>query len=185
MGRVLAETAIDLGCSERTLRRYVNDGVLRGRRVASRLELSSEEESYARSHWTLLKTLKSALRSERNIRLAVLFGSTAAGEDHADSDIDLLIAHRRHEQRALASLKVRLRDAVGKPVHVIGLDQAKDAPSLLADILIEGRVLIDRDRLWGELVDQYDSVLASAVQEENISAVNARDTILGARARIG
>ncbi len=185
MGRVLADTAIDLGCSERTLRRYVNDGVLRGRRVASQLELSSEEESYARSHWTLLKTLKGALRSERDVRLAVLFGSTAVGEDHPGSDVDLLIAHRRHEQHALASLRLRLQDAVGKPVHVIGLDQAQSAPSLLADVLAEGRMLIDRDDLWVELINQYDSVLASAVQEENISAANARDAILAARARIG
>jgi predicted nucleotidyltransferase len=108
VGRALADTTAGLGCSERTLRRYVNDGVLRGRRVVSQLELSSEEESYARSHWTLLKTLKWALRSERDVRLAVLFGSTAIGEDHPGSDVDLLIAHRHPEQRALASLRRRL-----------------------------------------------------------------------------
>jgi predicted nucleotidyltransferase len=185
MGRALANTAIGLGCSERTLRRYVNDGVLRGRRVASQLELSSEEESYARGHWRLLKTLKGALRSERDVRLAVLFGSTAVGEDHPGSDVDLLIVHRRRKQRALANLKMRLRDAIGKPVHVIGLDQAQSTPSLFADVLAEGRVLIDRDDLWGELTNQYDRVLASAVQEENLSAASARATILAARERIG
>ena len=185
MGRVLADMATGLGCSERTLRRYVNDGVLRGRRVVSQLELSFEEESYARSHWGLLKTLRWTLRSERNVRLAVLFGSTAIGEDHPGSDVDLLIAHRNPEQRALASLRRRLRGAVGKPVHVVSLDQAKSAPSLFADILAEGRVLIDRDDLWDELINQYDSVLASAMREEDISAVSARETILAARARIG
>lgn len=185
MGRALAETALGLGCSERTLRRYVNDGVLHGRRIASQLELSSEEENYARSHWTLLKTLKRALRNERDVRLAVLFGSTAAGEDRPSSDVDLLIVHRRREQRALAGLRMRLRDALGKPVHVVSLDQAQRAPSLLADILTEGRVLIDRDALWDELTGQYDRVLASAVQEESISAASARGAVLAARARIG
>lgn len=185
MGRALADTAIGLGCSERTLRRYVNDGVLRGRRIASQLELSSEEESYARSHWTLLKTLKGALRNERDVRLAVLYGSAAVGEDHPSSDVDLLIVHRRREPRSLAGLRMRLRDTLDKPVHVVGLDQAQRAPSLLADILDEGRVLIDRDGLWRDLTGQYDHVLANAVQEENISAASARDAILAARARIG
>lgn|ERR1700729_1430883 len=185
MGRALADTAIGLGCSERTLRRYINDGVLRGRRIASQLELSSEEESYARSHWTLLKKLKGALRNERDVRLAVLFGSAAVGEDHPGSDVDLLVVHRRRQPRALAGLRMRLRDALDKPVHVVGLDQAQRAPSLLADILAEGRVLIDRDDRWDELTGQYDRVLADAVQEENISAASARDAILAARARIG
>jgi predicted nucleotidyltransferase len=175
MGRVLADTAVDLGCSERTLRRYVNDGVLRGRRVGSQLELSSEEESYATSHWMLLKTLKWALRSERDVRLAVLFGSTAVGEDHPGSDVDLLIAHRHPEQRALASLRRRLRDALAKPVHVVSLDQARSAPSLFADILAEGRVLIDRDDLWGQLTNRYDSVLRGALQEEYFGSECTRD----------
>ena len=185
MGQVLADAAVDLGCSERTLRRYVNDGVLRGRRVASQLEFPSEEENYLRSHWTLLKELKWALRSERDVRLAVLFGSTAVGEDHPGSDVDLLVAHRRPEQRALAGLRRRLREALNKPVQLIGVDQAQSAPSLFADILTDGRVLIDRDDLWSEMLSQYDDVLAKALREENISAARARETISAARARAG
>jgi predicted nucleotidyltransferase len=132
MGQLLGHTADELGCSERTLRRYVGDGLLRGRRVASRgIELSTEEARYLSSHWALLHTLKGALRTERNVRLAVLFGSTAVGEDQPDSDIDVLIAHRRSGPRPLTGLRSRLRQILDRPVHIVSLEQAQDAPSLL------------------------------------------------------
>lgn len=184
MGQALADTAMELGCSERTLRRYVNEGVLRGRRITAQLEFSSGEESYLRSHWTLLKTLKRTLRTERDVRLAVLFGSTATGDDRASSDVDVLIAHRRAGQRPLAGVRLRLRRVLGKPVHVVSLEQAHTSPSLLADILREGRVLIDRDGLWHELTSQYDNVLARAAHEEQASAASAREAVAAARARI-
>jgi predicted nucleotidyltransferase len=185
MGQALADTAMELGCSERTLQRYVNDGVLRGRRVTPQLELASGEESYLRTHWTLLKTLKAVLRTERDVRLAVLFGSTATGEDRASSDVDVLIAHRRSGQRVLTGVRLRLRGALGKPVQLVSLEQAQVSPSLLADILQDGRVLIDRDGLWGELTERYDDVLRRAVEEERASAASARGAVAAARGRGG
>jgi predicted nucleotidyltransferase len=185
MGQALGHTASDLGCSERTLRRYIGDGLLRGRRVAYRsLELSSEEARYLRSHWTLLHALKAALRTERDVRLVVLFGSTAVGEDEPASDVDVLIAHRRSGPRPLAGLRLRLRRALGRPVHVVSLEQAQDSPSLLADILQEGRPLIDRDGLWGALSAQADDVLAQAAHEDRATATSALDAIAEARARL-
>jgi predicted nucleotidyltransferase len=185
MGRALAETAATLGCNERTLRRYVNDGALRGRRLLrGGLELSSNEEDYLRSHWALLNALRSALRTERDVRLAVLFGSAAVGDDHEDSDIDLLIAHLRPGPHPLAGVKSRLRRALGKSVHVVGLEQAQVSPSLLADILQEGRPLIDRDGLWRELTAQQDDVFDRAAHEEQASAASALQAIAAARERI-
>jgi len=185
MGQALADTALELGCSERTLRRYVNDGALRGRRITPRgLEVSFEEEAYLRDHWTLLKGLKEVLRTERDVRLAVLFGSTAVGDDDLGSDVDLLIAHRRAGQRPLAGLALRLSRVLGRPVHVVSLEQASISPSLLTDILEEGRPLIDREGLWHELTAQYDDVLVRATREEQASAAGALETIVSARARI-
>ncbi len=185
MGQALADTAAALGCSERTLRRYVNAGALRGRRLTPRgVEISHEEQSYLESHWTLLATLKAALRTERDVRLAVLFGSNAVGDDHADSDVDVLIVHRSARQRALSSVASRLRDALGTPVHTVSLEQAQSSPSLLADILQEGRPLIDRDGIWLELTAQYDDILTRARQEDQAIASSARETIAAARARV-
>ena len=82
MSQALSVAAESVGCSERTLRRYVNDGLLRGRRVARRqLELSRAEEDYLTSHWDLLNRLRTVLRTERAVRMVVLFGSTAVGDD--------------------------------------------------------------------------------------------------------
>ena len=185
MGQALGHTADELGCSERTLRRYIGEGLLHGRRVGYKgTELSTEEARYLRSHWALLHTLKAALRAERDVRLAVIFGSTAVGEDEPGSDIDMLVAHRRSEQRALAGLRLRLRRAVNKPVHVVSLDQAQNFPSLLADILQEGRPLIDRDGIWGEMSAQASDVLEQAAQEDRATAANALNTIAEARTRL-
>jgi predicted nucleotidyltransferase len=185
MGHALASAAREVGCSERTLRRYVGDGLLHGRRIIPRqLEISSEEQRYLTSHWALLSELKGALRTERDVRLAVLFGSAATGEDLADSDVDLLISRRSSDQRGQARLRVRLRCALDKHVHLVSLDQAKFFPSLLADVLREGRPLIDRDGLWGALQERVDEVLADAASEERATAVRARDAVAAARARI-
>src|SRR5918995_7100742 len=96
MGWSLGHTAAAVACSERTLRRYISEGLLRGRALHSRrFELPEREERYVRQHWPLLHGLRAALRTERDVRLAVLFGSTATGEDTERSDVDLLVSHRR------------------------------------------------------------------------------------------
>jgi predicted nucleotidyltransferase len=185
MSRALSTSAERLGCSERTLRRYVNDGLLRGRRVARRqLELPGAEERYLASHWELLHALRAALRTERGVRLAVLFGSTAAGEDDRDSDVDLLVVHRDPAARALAGLRIRLRAVLDGPVDIVGLEQAETMPTLLADVLREGRVLVDRDGLWDGLLERQPEIVAAAAREEQASARRARETVAAARERI-
>jgi uncharacterized protein len=185
MSQALSTSAERLGCSERTLRRYVNDGLLRGRRVTRRqLELSGAEESYLVSHWELLNGLRTALRTERTVRLAVLFGSTAVGDDERSSDVDLLVVHRDPAVRALAGLKLRLRQTLGKSVDVVGLEQAETMPTLLSDILREGRVLVDRDGLWDGLREREPEVSAAAAREERATARRARQTVAAARERI-
>jgi predicted nucleotidyltransferase len=185
MSQALLPSAERLGCSERTLRRYVNDGLLRGRRVArGQLELPSAEERYLASHWEMLHALRASLRTERGVRLAVLFGSTAAGEDDRSSDVDLLVVHRNPAPRALAGLRMRLRAALGRPVDVVGMEQAQTMPTLLADVLREGRVLVDRDGLWDGLLERQTSIYASAEREEEATARRARETVAAARERI-
>jgi predicted nucleotidyltransferase len=185
MGVVLDGSASELGCSERTLRRYINSGMLRGRRlVRGQLELSQAEAAYLRGHWGLLSKLMEILRTERDVRLAVLFGSTATGEDTPVSDVDVLIVHRRSEWRAQAGVQRRLRRALGTPVDVLTLEQAETQPSLLADVLREGRVLIDRDGLWGGLQQRRDEILAAGDREDEQTMARARETLAAARERL-
>lgn len=182
---MLARSAAEVGCSERTLRRHVNGGLLRGRRlVRGQLELSHAESAYLRDHWVLLSKLMTALRTEREVRLAVLFGSTATGEDTPTSDVDLLVVHRRPLWTTQAGLRIRLRRALGTPVDVVLLDQAEAQPSLLADVLREGRVLIDRDDLWGALLQRRDEILAAGAREDELIATRARAAVADARERL-
>jgi len=178
----MADTA---RCSERTLRRYVSDGLLRGRFVNGEVELSAQEAHYFHSHHTLLLSLRKALRTERDVRLAVLFGSVALGDDGVDSDVDLLAVCRQDDPVGVARLALRLGRAVRKPVHVIQLKDAEQAPSLLADAVTEGRVLVDRDGLWGTLASREAELLATAEREEVRSLARAHKAADEARARLG
>src|SRR5947209_16813109 len=81
-----------VGVDARTLRRAVALGAVRCARVSERrVELAAGEEDYLRGHWRLLGGLRSALRTEPNVRFAAVFGSVARGDDRVDSDVDLLV----------------------------------------------------------------------------------------------
>jgi predicted nucleotidyltransferase len=183
MGRVLGHTAASIGVSERTLRRYVNDGLLRARRVGSQLELGAQEERYLYSHHKLLTQLRTTLRTERNVRLAVLFGSMATGDDGGDSDVDILVTLEVNEPRDLAALRRRIQTALDRRVHLVTLDDASRAPSLLADVLEEGRVLIDRDGLWTPVINSRELVLKRARREEAALMRKAAAAVSAARQR--
>jgi len=145
----LRRVATELGIPERTLRRAAAEGLVRGERASPRrFQLTLREEAYLRTHWPLLSALRAALRTEPNVRLAVLFGSTATGSDDEHSDVDLLVALSDGGAGRLAELASRLARRLGREVQVVKLSEAKDSPVLMLEVLEEGRVLIDRDDLW-------------------------------------
>jgi predicted nucleotidyltransferase len=166
MGKALGHTAASVELSERTLRRYVNDGLLRARRVGGQLELGHQEQHYLRNHLEILTRLRATLRTERNVRLAVLFGSTATGEDSDSSDVDLLIVLRASELSDQAALHRRLQEALDRRVHLVTLDDASHAPSLLIDVIDEGRVIVDRDDRWTAIVESRELVAKRARRQE-------------------
>jgi len=57
-------------------------------------------------------------------------------------------------------------------------------PTLLADILLEGRVLVDRDGLWQVLRERRQAIAAAAAREERETARRAHETVAAARERI-
>ena len=156
--------AARLGADERTIRRAVEQGTLRGSRVSPRrLSLSESEERYLLSHWGLLQHLRAVLRTEPNVRLAAVFGSFARGEDRADSDLDLLVDllddswERRHR------LNTRLERAVDRPVELVVAGRvARANPGLLADALADGRVIVDRGDHWQALTRQEPAIRRAA-----------------------
>lgn len=172
----LPRLAEDLRADERTLRRAVADGMIRCHRPSvRRLELAAGERNYLRGHWPLLSALRQALRTEPNVRLAVLYGSCARGHDDSDSDVDLLVSLGEHEALAVIALARRLGTGLGRDVDVVPLDSAWTSPTLLLQILDEGRVIVDRDQQWPGLRGQRRAIVSRArrAHTEEMAATGA------------
>ena len=122
---------------------------MRGERLSPRrFRITFREEAYLRSHWQLLRALRTALRTEPNVRLAVLFGSTAIGNDDERSDVDVLVALHDPNVGRLAEITERLSRSVGCDMQLVRLSEAQTSPALMSDVIEHGRVLVDRDDLW-------------------------------------
>jgi excisionase family DNA binding protein len=158
----IQELANELGADERTLRRAVAQGTIHARRPGPRrLRLAPGESYYLRTHWQLLTRLREALRTERGVRLAVLYGSQARGDEDAGSDLDLLVALADDSPRL--SVQTRLQLVTGRRVDMAHLYRVEaNSPLLLERALDEGRVLVDRDRLWPQLRERRDAIRARA-----------------------
>lgn len=175
MSAKLQEMADNLNVNERTLRRAWALGTLRGTRVTPyRLELPLDERMYLRSHWQTLSRLRSALRTEPNVSMAVVFGSVARGDDDDASDLDLLVALRDPGLQPQVALTERLRGRTGMALEVVALEDAWRRPSLMLKILRDGRVLVDRDARWQDLRAQDERIRARARRDRQLRRRRAR-----------
>jgi predicted nucleotidyltransferase len=148
----LRRIAAELDIPQRTLRRAAAEGLLHGERTSPRrYEISLQEEAYLRTHWPLLSGLRAALRTEPNVRLAILFGSTANATDDEHSGVDLLVDLSDSNVARLVDLASRLTDRLDREIEATTLSEARDSPALMLEVLEQGRVLIDRDEQWHTL----------------------------------
>ncbi len=160
----LPDLARQLGTTDRTLRRAVEDGLVRGKRLSPRkFEMPVSEQIYLRESWPVLRELREALRTEPSIRAAILFGSYARGDQHARSDIDILVD--REPGPGLRAVSHRLSDRLDRPVQLIAIEDAGKAPLLLAEVLRDGRVIVDRNDTWQHLLASKASVERRAARE--------------------
>ncbi|MEX0992848.1 MAG: nucleotidyltransferase domain-containing protein [Solirubrobacterales bacterium] len=166
--------AAELGVSDRTLRRAVGEGLLRGEHSGRRIALDAREELYARHFWPLLGKLRAALRTEAGVACAVIFGSAARGELAHGSDIDVLVRFRHDELWKRVGLQARLANATGRDVQIVELAEAERAPILLDEILRDGRPLVDRDGTWKALRALRDEIAGTAAEQERKLASRAR-----------
>jgi predicted nucleotidyltransferase len=149
---VTLSLADGLHVSDRTLRRAVSRGLLRGvRRSPNKLEISAAERSYAQSRWALLQALVRALRTEPGVQAAVLYGSVAKGFDRPDSDIDLAIELRPGAGTSLPALERRLGRAARRRVHAVRIADALADGRFALEIIDHGRPLVDRADVWSSL----------------------------------
>jgi predicted nucleotidyltransferase len=118
------------------------------------------------------------VRTEHGVRLAVLYGSLARGDEDAGSDLDLLISLADDRPSAAFELAVRLQRVSGRRVDVARLERVEaQAPLLLDRVLDEGRVLIDRDGEWDRLCRQRSEISARAQRAHRREMVGAARAI--------
>lgn len=173
----------ELKADERSLRRAVEVGALRCRRPSPRrLEIGPDERDYLRGHWPLIAGLRATLRTEPNVRAAILFGSVARGTETEASDLDLLVELRRESLSELSALTGRLEERVGREVQVVRLSEVRDRPTFLSTVLREGRVIVDRDGSWGAISRRRRRIerQARASRDEASEAARRALTSLGA-----
>ena len=182
----LVPLAAGLGVSDRTLRRAISDGSLRATRPTSRtLRVSVAEQRYIRHAWPLISTLRQGLRTEHNVRFALLFGSAARGTDGPQSDADIVVALRDASLDRVVDLEVKLSRLTGRRVDIVRLEDAEHQPGFFADVTGDGRVLVDRDGLWATLRDRGSRLRRkdrAGRSREARSALAGVDRFLGARA---
>jgi predicted nucleotidyltransferase len=171
--------AADLSIEERSLRRAVAQGTIHGRRSGPRkLRLAPGEQVYLRNYWQILSDLRRALRTERSVRLAVLYGSMARGDADDDSDLDLLVSLADDSPLARAHLAISLARKVGRNVDIALLPAIEAGSPLLLDrVLDDGRVVVDRDRLWQPLRDRRRAIRARARRSHRRQMSEARRAI--------
>jgi predicted nucleotidyltransferase len=181
----LARIAREVGVDERTLRRAVNEGALRARRPSPRvIDMPVSERRYARRSWPLHSRLRGALRTERNVRFALLFGSAATGTDTRGSDIDVLVDLRDQSLERTIDLRTKLEAAAERSVDVLRLAEAEADPSFLATAIAQGRVLVDREGRWPALRRREAALRRRGARrdvERTRAALDGIDRLLAAR----
>jgi uncharacterized protein len=87
-------------------------------------------------------------RTDDSIVAAYLFGSFARGTARPASDIDVAVLLRENEAGRLTdkrfALERELERSLGREAQVVVLNQAP--PDLVHRVLLDGRLLLDRDR---------------------------------------
>jgi predicted nucleotidyltransferase len=112
------------------------------------------------------------------VRLAVVYGSVARGDDTAGSDLDLLISLGKDRPEAAVKLAVRLERTVGREVDVARLNRVEDtAPLLLLAAIDEGRVVLDRDEEWTKLKTRRSEIARRAHHEHEARRRRARTSV--------
>ena len=159
------DLALELGTSDRTIRRVAGGGVVAGRRSrGGHWRLPPSEQAWLRDHWSLLSDLRSALRVEPSVRAAILFGSTASGTDHPASDVDLIVDMSSDDPLAVGRLRRRLTDKLGRKLDLFRLDDLEAEPEVLLPLLDYARPVVDRDFVWPRLISRRRNLKLRALE---------------------
>ena len=98
--------------------------------------------------------IRAALMEHAGIRLAILFGSMAAGKGQPHSDVDLAIdAGHLLDVETKMALIGKLAECTGRPIDLIDLRSVGEP--LLGQILRHGKRLFGEDAVYAELIKRH------------------------------
>jgi len=162
----LRRAAVDSGIEPALARAWVRSGTIRHGGSGSVAELDPREVAWLRAHGMLLRVLHRAVLGDGNVDMFVLFGSAARGDDHASSDVDVLVDGpiTRHAAR-MSYLRGSLVERLGRPVELMSLAEVRLAPSVLLGAVDDGRPIKDRVDGWQMLVADRERVRGQAEAE--------------------
>lgn len=119
------------------------------------------------------RTILDAFAAETSVQFALLFGSRARGTARADSDWDLAVfVDPRLDSAARWHLRTRLIAALA-PAIAADVVVLNDAPPLLAQRALQGRVLLKRDPVAYSRF--FVKTLAAAGDEQYWNDLHARE----------
>ena len=95
-----------------------------------------------------------ALNTQPGVRLAILFGSLAAGQGRVDSDLDLAVdaGHRLTAGEKLVLMN-KLAERTGRPVDLVDLHAVGEP--LLGQILRHGERLLGSETCYADLIRRH------------------------------
>ena len=102
----------------------------------------------------LTRAIRAILDTQPGIRLAILFGSFAAGRERVDSDLDLAVdaGHRLTAGEKLTLMK-KLAERTGRPVDLVDLYVVGEP--LLGQILRHGKRLLGGGTCYANLIRRH------------------------------
>ena len=102
----------------------------------------------------LTRAIRAILDTQPGIRLAILFGSFAAGRERVDSDLDLAVdaGHRLTAGEKLTLMK-KLAERTGRPVDLVDLYVVGEP--LLGQILRHGKRLLGGGTCYADLIRRH------------------------------
>jgi len=102
----------------------------------------------------LTRAILAAIESQPGIRLAILFGSLAAGKERAGSDLDLAVdAGHRLTPGEKVALMNNLAERVGRPVDLVDLHVIGEP--LLGQIFRHGKRLLGGETCYANLLRRH------------------------------
>jgi predicted nucleotidyltransferase len=117
--------------------------------------------------------VKSVLEKDPDLKLALIFGSYARGDEHASSDLDIAVAYKNTlDMNELITIGQKISQQINLEVDIVDLREATGV--LLQQIMKDRITLVNRDS------ELYGNIISRRVTEES-DYMPLRDNMLAIR----